>query len=71
MTTLNDVIKDKKPIKVFIQNDITGEFEYYETMEYNKDLKRYECNFGNIPLKKIPLILSGKINHIKLGGEEK
>jgi len=68
MITLNETIKNKQPIKVFIRDDEKLPYEYYDTMTYNKELDRYEGNYGNIPFKKIPMILAKKkeVDHIKL-----
>lgn len=65
MTELDETIKNKKPIKVYFREK-NEEFEYFDTMEYNKEKDRYECEYGNIPFSSIPLILIGKIDHIKL-----
>ena len=70
MTTLQATIKNKKPIKVYFINDKTSKPEYFDTMNYSEKEKRYECDFGNIPMEKIPQILSGKIDHIKIEGVE-
>ena len=62
MNKLNETIKKRKPVKVYIEG------EYFGIMEYNQEKNRYENNYGNIPIEKIPLILAGNesVNHIKL-----
>lgn len=65
MTDLEETITNKKPIKVYLRED-NEEFELFDIMEYNKEKDRYECEYGNIPFSKIPLIMIGKIDHIKI-----
>lgn len=65
MTDLEETITNKKPIKVYLRED-NEEYEFFDIMEYNEEKDRYECNFGNIPFSSIPLILMGKLDHIKL-----
>lgn len=62
MNTLQVAIKNKKPIKVYILGD------YYDTMSYNEKLNRYEGDYGNIPMEKIPKIMAGvkEYDHLKL-----
>lgn len=62
MNTLQVAIKERKPIKVFILGD------YFDTMTYNEELNRYEGDYGNIPMEKIPKILAGyeEVDHITL-----
>lgn len=62
MNTLQEVIKNKKPIKVYLDN------EYWCDMEYNEKENRYEGQFGNIPMEVIPKVLAGnkEYDHIRI-----
>lgn len=59
---LEETIQNHKPIKVYLEN------EYFDIMEYNKQKDRYECDYGNIPMDKMALILTEdeSVDHIRL-----
>lgn len=59
---LEETIEKHKPIKVYLEN------AFFSIMEYNKQLDRYECDYGNIPMEKMALILTEdeSVDHIRL-----
>jgi len=63
---LYEVIKYRKPIKVYLNNI------FYDIFYFNKEKNIYQGDFGYIPIEKIPDILAGKeyVNHIKLESYE-
>ena len=62
MKKLNEAVKNRQPLKVYLEGD------YYDTMTFNEKENRYEGQFGNLPLQTISLVLAGEesVDHIKL-----
>jgi len=59
---LQEVIKDKEPIKVYLEN------EFYDTFYYNKEENIYQGQFGKIDMDTISKVMLNKeeTNHIKI-----
>ena len=62
MKNLQEVIKDKEPIKVYLEN------EFYDTFYYNKEENIYQGQFGKIDMDTISKVMLNKeeTNHIKI-----
>lgn len=59
---LSEVIKSRKPIDVYLQND------FYDTFYYNKEKNIYQGQFGFLDMDAITKVMLGKVevNHITL-----
>lgn len=62
MKNLQEVIKNKEPIKVYLEND------YYDTFYYNEKENIYQGQFGKMDMDTISKVLLNreKVNHIKI-----
>ena len=59
---LSEVIKNRGPIDVYLQND------FYDTFYYNKEKNIYQGQFGFLDMDAITKVMLGKVevNHITL-----
>ena len=66
MKNLQEDIKNKKPIKVYLENN------FFDTFYYNKENNNYQGKFGYMPVGTITKVLLNKeeTNHIKIEGVE-
>lgn len=67
MKNLQEAIKNKEPIKVYLDN------EYYDIFEYNEEKNIYQGQFGYMDLDTISKILLNRkeVDHIKIEKVEK
>lgn len=66
MKNLQEVINNREPIKVYLDN------EHYDTFYYNEKDNIYQGEFGFMPMDTITKVLLNrkKVNHIKIEGVE-
>ena len=66
MKNLQEVINNREPIKVYLDN------EHYDTFYYNEQENIYQGEFGFMSMDTITKVLLNrkKTNHIKIEGVE-
>lgn len=66
MKNLQEVIKNREPIEIYLDN------EHYDTLYYNEKDNIYQGQFGFMPMDTVTKVLLNKeeVNHIKIEGVE-
>ena len=66
MKNLQEAIKNREPIEVYLDN------EHYDTFYYNEKENIYQGEFGFMPMDTVTKVLLRKeeVNHIKTEGRK-